>query len=659
MTPDTEKLELALGGDPLTARSREWLVTNGRGSFATGTIGGLRTRRYHGLLIAAIQPPSDRTVLASSVEETATVGDQPYPLYSAQWNNRQSPIKPDAMQHLDRFRLDGTIPEWIFAMGVTQLSKRIWMEQGVDTTYVRYDHARGDLPIHLRVAVYIEHRGFHETTRAGDWNMDLAEVTRGVQAIAFPGATPVFVRCERATVETHHTWYRNEYLAEEDARGLDALTDRLHVATLRFTLDPGQSATVTLSAGTGVERQVPGAFDRRRSRDGALLAAQGDKPMFIRRLVLAADQFLVSRQVGETVGSSVIAGYPWFGDWGRDTMIALPGLALATSRPEIAANVLRTFARFVDRGMLPNRFPDHGETPAYNTVDATLWYFDAIARYYAATGDVELLADLYPILGDIISHHQAGTRHGIGVDPHDGLLASGEPGVQLTWMDAKVDDWVVTPRTGKAVEINALWYHALRTMNAFASVLGHDGAVYSSAADRVARSFDRFWNDDRGYCFDVLDGPNGDNPALRPNQLIAVSLRHSALSPQRQKAVVETSERHLYTALGLRTLGPSEPGYVGRYQGDRLHRDGAYHQGTVWPWLLGPFVAAHYRVFGNAPRALAYLDGIAGHLSEAGVGTVSEVADGDPPHRPGGTIAQAWSVAEILRAWDEVSEPRR
>jgi predicted glycogen debranching enzyme len=656
MTQGSIETGIDLTGDPLTASHREWLVTNGRGSFASGTVGGLRTRRYHGLLIAALHPPSDRTVLASTVEETATVDDRSYAMYSAQWNDAQGSVEPNGMKHIERFRLVGTIPEWTYAVGGIRLSKRIWMEQGADITYVRYDHIRGDLPIHLKVATFVEYRGFHETTRAGDWTMDVASVANGVQVTAFPGATRVLVSCESAGVETHHTWYHNEYLAAEDARGLEALTDRLHVGTFTLTLDPGRSATMTLASGLSAEDQLPSALERRQNRDDALLASHEGKPTFVRRLVLAADQFLVSRQVGETVGSSVIAGYPWFGDWGRDTMIAIPGLALATRRPEIAAHVLRTFAGFVDEGMLPNRFPDHGEAPEYNTVDATLWYFDAIAHYYATTGDVALLADLYPVLEDIIHWHQIGTRHRIGVDPKDGLLASGEPGVQLTWMDAKVDDWVVTPRTGKAVEINALWYHALQTMNGFASALGHDGSQFSSAAAKVAGSFDRFWNENVGYCFDVIDGSEGDDAAMRPNQLMAVSLTHSPLPAERQKAVVEACERDLYTPLGLRTLGPNEPLYVGHYGGDRQQRDGAYHQGTVWPWLLGPFVSAHFRVFQDAPRALSYLDAIEGHLLDAGVGTVSEVADGDPPHHPGGAIAQAWSVAEILRAWHEVTE---
>jgi predicted glycogen debranching enzyme len=655
MTREAIELGIDLAASSDTASSREWLVTNGLGSFASGTVGGLRTRRYHGLLIAALQPPSDRTVLASAVEETATVGGRGFALFSAQWEDARRPIEPNGMKHIERFRLEGTIPEWIYTMGGTRLAKRIWMEQGADVTYVRYTHMRGDQPISLEVDAFVEYRGFHDTTRAGEWMMDVVPITDGVRVSAFEGATPVRVVCGGADLETGHTWYRNEYLAAEEARGLDAHTDRLHVATFTLTLAPGQSATITLSTGPGVQPPVRGALERRMDRDRFLLAEHEDKPPFIQHLVLAADQFIVARQVGDRPGSSVIAGYPWFGDWGRDTMIALPGLTLATGRPAIAADVLRTFARFVDQGMLPNRFPDSGEEPEYNTVDATLWYFDAAARYHAATGDDALVSDLYPVLDDIIDHHFGGTRHGIGVDPDDGLLRSGEPGVQLTWMDAKVDGWVVTPRSGKAIEINALWYNALRTMEQFATIVGKDGSSLTAAAERVAASFDRFWNEDAGYCFDVLDGPEGNDAALRPNQLMTVSLPHSPLPLDRQRKVVEACERHLYTPLGLRTLGPDEPGYVGHYRGDRHLRDGAYHQGTVWPWLLGPFVSAHYRVFRDPPRALSYLEAIDTHLSDAGLGTVSEVADGDPPHRPGGAVAQAWSVAEILRTWHEIT----
>jgi predicted glycogen debranching enzyme len=351
----------------------------------------------------------------------------------------------------------------------------------------------------------------------------------------------------------------------------------------------------------------------------------------------------------------VIAGYPWFGDWGRDTMIALPGLAVATGRTEVAGRILRTFAAFVDRGMLTNRFPDRGEAPEYNTADATLWYFEAIRACHAATGDDGLLKDLFPVLESVVEWHVRGTRYGIAVDPTDGLLRSGEDGVQLTWMDARVGDRVVTPRTGKAVELNALWYNALRAMASFARRLGRSAQRWDDRAARVATGFGRFWSERAGYCHDVIDGPDGDDLSLRPNQIFAVSLPASPLPADRQRGVVDACARHLLTSHGLRSLAPDDARYRGRYGGDPAARDGAYHQGTVWAWLLGPFALAHFRVHGDRDAARAFLEPLAHHLGDHGVGSIAEIFDGDPPFRPDGCIAQAWSVAETLRAWQALS----
>jgi predicted glycogen debranching enzyme len=369
------------------------------------------------------------------------------------------------------------------------------------------------------------------------------------------------------------------------------------------------------------------------------------------RLALAADQFVVRRPTAEDPdGASVIAGYPWFGDWGRDTMIALDGLTLATGRPEVAARILRTFARHVDRGMLPNRFPDQGETPEYNTVDATLWYVEAIRAYHAATSDDGLLKELLPALASIVQWHLDGTRYGIAVDPADGLLRAGEPGVQLTWMDARVGERVITPRIGKPVEVNALWYNALVALAGFARRLGEPATRWTELAGRVGASFARFWNPDTGHCHDVIDGPGGDDPTLRPNQILAVSLPASALPFARQKAVVDACARSLVTSFGLRSLDPGDPAYRGTYGGDAASRDGAYHQGPAWGWLLGPFALAHFRVYGDAETARSFLAPVARHLADYGLGSMAEIFEGDPPFRPCGCIAQAWSVAEVLRA---------
>jgi len=373
---------------------------------------------------------------------------------------------------------------------------------------------------------------------------------------------------------------------------------------------------------------------------------------FVKALTAATDQYIAARGDQKTV----VAGYHWFSDWGRDTMIALPGLTLPTKRYDVARSILRTFAQHVDRGMLPNRFPDAGETPEYNTVDATLWFFEAIRAYLAYTDDLEFVrGNLYGILTDIISWHVRGTRYGIKVDP-SGLLSSGEPGVQLTWMDAKVGDWVVTPRRGKAVEIQALWYNALCMMEDLAQKLGDKKGRkrFSSMAALTKWSFNRLlWNDKGGYLYDVVNGGPPD-ASIRPNQIFAVSLPHTMLSPERARAVVETVQQHLLTPYGLRSLAPSDPQYRGRYTGGPESRDGAYHQGTVWPWLMAPFITAYIKVNGSSEvargQAEIWLSGIKDHLADAGLGHISEIFEGDPPHRPCGCIAQAWSVAELLRA---------
>ena len=426
--------------------------------------------------------------------------------------------------------------------------------------------------------------------------------------------------------------------------------------------------TLVLSAELSPPLDGTAAWQRRQIHEADLVArwtsgrrAAKEAPDWIRHCVLAADQFVVARPTEGDVkidgqpGATVIAGYHWFGDWGRDTMIALPGLALTTGRPEIARRILTTFARFVDRGMLPNRFPDQGEAPEYNTVDATLWYVDAIRAYVHATDDDATLGQLFPVLEDIVRWHRQGTRYGIKEDPADSLLRAGESGVQLTWMDAKVGDWVVTPRIGKPVEINALWYNALRAMAWFARRLGRPTEPWDALADRVKRGFDRFWHPRKQYCYDVVDGPTAFDDALRPNQIFAVALAESPLSAERQRRVVDVCARHLLTSYGLRSLAPGERGYCPRYAGDVVSRDGAYHQGTVWAWLLGPFARAHYKVYRDRQAALALLEPLADHLADYGVGSIGEVFDADPPFLPGGCIAQAWSVAETLRAWADIA----
>jgi predicted glycogen debranching enzyme len=461
-------------------------------------------------------------------------------------------------------------------------------------------------------------------------------------------------------------WYRDFDYPEERARGLDDGEDHLRVATFDAVLAQGE--TLTIAAGDHELPLIDGvsALARRRKRDAGLVAAwraeQGAlanrTPKWVRRLVLAADQFVVRRPLSDDPEAlSVIAGYPWFGDWGRDTAIALPGLALATGRPEIARSILRTFARFLDGGMLPNYFPDGGQPAEYNTVDAALWYVEAVRRYVAATADTATLAAIFPALRGIVHAYTTGTRFGIGVDPADGLLRAGEPGVQLTWMDAKAGDWVVTPRIGKPVEVNALWINALRACAGFAQQLGEKPLSFTVAAAQAEMSFERFWSAEHGWCYDVIDGPDGADASLRPNQVFAVSLPIEVLDEARRRAIVDVCLSRLWTPAGLRSLDPHDPRYAGRYGGDQRARDAAYHQGTVWTWLAGPFALAHARVHGDVAATTALLETCASGLTADAIGTLAEIADGDPPFAARGAFAQAWSVATLLDACFQLARP--
>lgn len=637
---------------------REWLVTNGIGGFASGTVGGVLTRRYHGLLVAALDPPLGRTLLVAQTDETVTYDDRAYSLATHRWDG--DTVSPRGYLHLDRFHLQGTVPVWTYAFGDALLEKQVWMAQGENTTYVRYTLSRGRQPVHLHVKALVNHRDYHATTQAGDWAMDVASIGDGLRVDAYEGASSLYLRSGAAAATPEHEWYHDFFLSAEAARGLDAREDHLHAATFDRTLAPGESASLVFSTEREASLDGDQALDAQHAHEEHVRAQApfDDLPADVQHLVRAADQFVVERPTeNDPQGRSIIAGYPWFGDWGRDTMIALPGLTLVTGRPEIAAQVLRTYGRYVDRGMLPNRFPDDGDTPEYNTVDATLWYVESLRAYVEETGDTDLLRDLFPVLTDIVDWHERGTRYDIRVDPDDGLLYAGEPGVQLTWMDAKVGDWVVTPRIGKPVEVNALWYNALRALADFADRLGEDPTPFAERATHVDEAFARFWNEDLRYSHDVIDGPDGDDRRLRPNQIFAVSLPHSPLSPEQQRGVVEACAARLLTPHGLRSLSPDDADYVGHYSGGREERDGAYHQGTVWGWLLGPFVKAHLRVHDDPVLARSFLAPLRRQLAAHGVGSLSEIFDGDPPFTPRGTPAQAWSVAQLLEGWAATVSP--
>ncbi len=639
-----------------TAVGREWLVTNGLGGYSSGTVAGAGTRRYHGLLVAALEPPLGRTVLVAGLELNAEYQGRSHPLSTHEYAGGS--VHPDGYRHTETFVLDGGVPEWTFAIGDARLTQSIWMGQGTNTTYVRFCLENASGPVRLRLSPLCTYRDYHAHSRGG-WQLATTKVPEGLRIDAFPGARSYRLLCAEATCEPRGDWFWNFHHRLEAERGLDSTEDLFRPGEFLIDLDVGGAATLICTTETGAVDEATVARGADQQRRAELLLPVLQEPGWVRQLALAADQFIVGRGASDSEGATVIAGYPWFGDWGRDTMIALPGLTLPTGRSFIAARILRTFAAHLSDGMLPNRFPDGGAAPEYNTVDATLWYFHAVEAYLQSTGDEALLRELWPRLVEIVDWHFRGTRHGIGVDPADGLLRAGEPGVQLTWMDAKVGDWVVTPRIGKPVEINALWHHALVTMSALGERVGEAALArrYQSLAARARESFrQRFWYAEGGYLYDVVDGPEGNDASLRPNQIFAVSLPSELLDAQQAAAVVAVCQRELLTPMGLRSLAATDHRYVGVYAGGPVQRDGAYHQGTVWSWLLGPFALAHFRVHGDRKEARALLAGIGSHLAEACAGSISEIFDGEAPHRPRGCCAQAWSVAEVLRAWFALGE---
>ncbi len=639
------------------ATTREWLVTNGIGGYACGTVGGVLARHYHGLLVAALEPPLGRTLLLSKLNEIVTYAGQTFALYADHWAD--GTLAPAGFQHLDGFALEGTIPVWRYRLGDDALlEKRLWMEPGSNTTYMHYTLVEAAASFELSLDALVNYRDHHDSTVAYDWEMNVLPLADGVRVVARADAVPFAVRADRAEFMPDHTWSTGYHKAIEAYRGEYTGDDHLLVGRFQTALRPGESLTIVATTEPDLALDGAAAYARRQQVEAGLIAASplGGKRPDIDQLILAADQFIVQRATPDDPdGRTVIAGYPWFSDWGRDTMIALPGLTLATGQHAVAARILRTFARFVDRGMIPNRFPDAGETPEYNTVDATLWFVEAVRAYFDATRDDVLLRELFPALRDVIEQHISGTRYSIRMDPADGLLYAGEDGVQLTWMDVKINDWVVTPRTGKAVEINALWYNALACMVSFARLLGEPDENYADIMEQVRASFQRFWIEGRGYCYDVIDGPQGDDPTLRPNQVIALALADNLLTPEQGRSILQNCMGVLLTPRGLRSLDPAHPDYKPTYGGDRATRDAAYHQGTVWAWLIGPFVTAHLRLYGDAARAQAYVEPLLENLREHGIGSLSEIFDAEPPHTPRGCFAQAWSVAEALRALQLVS----
>ena len=636
-----------------TALSREWLETNGIGGFASSTVAGVNTRRYHGLLVAATHPPVGRLVLLSKFEEKLIVDGEVFELSANQY---PGVVQPRGFEFLQEFRLD-PFPTFVFEVGGVRLTKTIFMVHGENSVVAQYGLSPGASvkSVLLELRPLIAFRDYHSLSQENEALNTVMVVEQGIVSFTPYASLPTLYLAHNATyVGTEGAWYREFQYEVERERGLEFSEDLFQPGLLQFNL-ADTPATVIASTQPSNAADVGLYRANEIQRRQSVIAQAGFADEAGKTLAIAADQFIVSRGNDKTV----IAGYHWFSDWGRDTMIALPGLALATRRSDIAQSILRTFAQAADQGMLPNRFPDGGETPEYNNVDATLWFFEAVRAYVAASNDTAFVrAELYNVMADIVAWHIRGTRYNIRAAT-DGLLHAGAEGVQLTWMDAKVGERVVTPRSGKPVEIQALWYNALCVMDDLANRFGdaHGQKRYSALAGFVRWSFNQtFWNDAQGCLYDVVDSAAAGamfDSSMRPNQVFAVSLHHTMLPPDRAQKVVAAVREHLLTPYGLRTLAPSDPQYHGRYTGTPAQRDEAYHQGTVWPWLMGPFIAAYLRVNQGSDTALRqsteWLQPLERYLLDCGVGQLPELFEGDPPHHPCGCLAQAWSVAELLR----------
>lgn len=626
------------------AIQHEWLETNGLGGWSGSSLACANTRRYHGLLVAAINPPTDRMVLLSKLEETIVTGKERIELGSNIYQD--STVHPSGHKYGSGFSKD-IFPVWTYEAGGIVLEKTIGMIHGENTITIIYEVIKSPSPFILELLPLVAARGYHTLQHAGKQIQQQIGFNDGIFHNKPDGTTSLFIKAPGADFEFTPRWFNRFHYPVEQYRGLDHIEDLFNHGVLSLSMKEGDSIGIIISTddptGKDGHQLLAGEYQRRQR-----LINDQPHDETIRQLTLAADQFIVKR----TIEATIIAGYHWFTDWGRDTMISLPGLCLSTGRYEDAKKILKAFAGSVSMGMLPNRFQDNGEQPEYNNVDGTLWYFIAVYKYLKATEDRSfIINEILPVLKDIIDWHFKGTRYNIHVD-QDGLLYAGETGQQLTWMDARIGDWVVTPRMGKPVEIQALWFNALLI---FAELLDlnnqpHDAELVRLSAGKAKETFhQKFWFEEGNYLFDVIDEKNVSDASIRPNQLFAISLPFPLIEGEKAKSVLKIVEEKLYTPVGLRSLPQDHPAYVHNYGGSAYQRDASYHQGTVWSWLLGPYIDAMIKTNRDRPAIQTVIDQFKYHLSEACIGSVSEILDADWPHHPRGCVAQAWGVAEILR----------
>lgn len=662
-----EDVDLLIQSDLKNYIRGEWLVTNGLGGYASSTIIGVRTRKYHGLLISALPPPFGRTIMLNHLREEILDGEKSYLLNCEE--KEDGTLSIDPLNYLKEFYLEDGLPVWLYEVNGIQIEKRILMTYRQNTVYISYKLLKGPENVLLKLSPalhFCHHEAPVNIPVTECYVVTAIENRYEIKAKEYP-PLKIFVFGESPrnfTIEGKII--KNVFFRIEAWRGYESTGDLWNPGYFLLQLNKNKEAGIVAS--TESWSQID-AIDEVKAKNAEglrkklLLHLASPPDLFSAELVLAADQFIITPEsrIQDTVRAhafgeeirTVIAGYHWFTDWGRDTMISLEGLTLSTKRYNEARWILKTFSHYVKNGLIPNMFPDGKNEGLYHTADATLWFFHAIDRYLAVTKDPLILEELLPILKNIISYHINGTEFGIGIDPNDKLMRQGAVHYQLTWMDAKVGDWVVTPRRGKAVEINALWYNALRLMQEWTE--RDESLYYANLANETYNSFnEKFWIQDKQYLYDVIEGEKDKDDTFRPNQLFSISLKYPVLDKSRWKSVVDLCKEKLLTPFGLRTLAPEHPDFKSHYEGDLRSRDAAYHQGTVWPWLIGPFVDSWQKVYPDDHNVKRFLEGFLKHLSDAGVGTVSEIFDATPPYNPQGCMAQAWSVAEVLRCWLKV-----
>ncbi|WP_420587990.1 amylo-alpha-1,6-glucosidase [Marivita sp.] len=645
------------GRDRMTladAGQLEWLVTNGQGSYASASLLCHNTRGYHGLLVSALQPPVGRMLVLPTLIEKLVVGEKTYDLSTIVWSGGWT--APEGYVWIEEVRFEGTLPTWRLSSPDFVLEKSLWMVRDQNTLAISYNLTWAREDARLEVSPITAARDYHSREYNGDPYPEIS-VYSSVLSVKYPNIDQsLFVHIDGATVTTDGTVYRGFDLPKERERGLTDAEDHILAGQLACEIKTDKTITLVANIGSAPATLAPESRDAEVARQlGVIDTWHKAKslqiaPEWVKQLVLASDQFIVARTRNDgSNGKTIIAGYHWFADWGRDTMISISGTCLTTGEYDIARDILMSFADVIDGGMVPNRFPDGGEAPEYNTVDATFWFITAVRDYVETSGDKDFLKQMMPVFADIVEHLEQGTRYNIHIDPNDGLISAGSDGVQLTWMDARVGDWVVTPRRGKPIEVNAKWIEGLTWLSNVAK--GDEANRYSGLLEHARKGFQRFWNEETGYCFDVIDGPDGDDATLRPNQIFAARPDIDLLTQEQAEAVVSVCERNLLTPAGLRSLAPFENGYTLNFTGASERRDAAYHQGTVWGWLIGPFIEAHLATFKAPKRSAQILAPFADQLRVEGIGTINEVFEAAEPHAPKGCIAQAWSVGEVLRAW--------